>query len=54
MAVDASETEHDPSEVVGAVDSAGGVESYVIADITGEEAWVSIHADDARSLRDWR
>lgn len=54
MAADASETDDDRGEVVGAVDSADGTESYVIADITDEEAWVSVHADDAVLLRTWR
>ncbi len=54
MAADATETGDDRREVVGAVDSADGTESYVIADITDEEAWVSIHADDAAALRTWR
>jgi len=54
MAADATETDDDHGEVVGAVDSADGTESYVIADITDEKAWLSIRTDDAASLRAWR
>jgi len=53
MAADASGPDGD-TEVVGAVDSADGTESYVIADITDDEAWVSISAADAPTLRAWR
>jgi hypothetical protein len=51
MGADASSND---DEVVGAVDSADGTESYVIADITDDEAWVSISAADAPTLRAWR
>jgi hypothetical protein len=54
MVADASGSTDDAGTVVAAVDSADGIESYVIADITDDEAWMSIHTDDAPALRSWR
>lgn len=39
-------------EVMASVDGDEG--DYVIADITEDEAWLSMHADDAPALPAWR
>jgi hypothetical protein len=54
MAADAPTPDGDRREVVAALDAADGTESYVIADISDDEAWVSIRATDAPTLRAWR
>jgi len=54
MAADAPTPDGDRGEVVAALDAADGTESYVIADISDDEAWVSIRATDAPTLRAWR
>jgi hypothetical protein len=41
-------------EVVASVDRADDDESFVIADITVEDAWLSVTATDAPTLRAWR
>jgi hypothetical protein len=41
-------------EVVAALDDADDDESFVIADITVEDAWLSVTASDAPTLRAWR
>ncbi len=53
-------TTHEPndgrgrSEVVGAVDGEGASREFVIADITTDDAWIAVQAEDARSLSAWR
>jgi hypothetical protein len=44
----------DDSEVVGAVDGDGTDQEYVIADISEDEAWLSMEVDDAPALPAWR
>jgi hypothetical protein len=44
----------DDSEVVGAVDGDGTNQEYVIADISEDEAWLSMEVDDAPALPAWR
>ncbi|MFC6719638.1 hypothetical protein ACFQGT_13385 [Natrialbaceae archaeon GCM10025810] len=40
--------------IVGSLDSAGPSDEYVIADISADGAWLSMRADDAMTLTDWR
>lgn len=44
----------DTGEVVGTVDDDGVNSEYVIADITADDAWLSMQTDDAPTLPDWR
>lgn len=44
----------DGGEVVGAVDGDGTDQEYVIADISEDEAWLSVQVDDAPTLPAWR
>ncbi|WP_435334284.1 DUF7556 family protein [Haloarchaeobius sp. TZWWS8] len=41
-------------DVVASVDDDGSAKEYVIADITADGAWLSMRADDAPDLPDWR
>ncbi|MFP8957563.1 hypothetical protein ACLI4Y_12605 [Natrialbaceae archaeon A-CW3] len=40
--------------VCSSIDSDGGRETYVIADISADGAWLSMRADDAPTLTAWR
>lgn len=42
------------AEIVGAVDEGDGTEKYVIADLSADGAWLSMHHDDAPALPAWR
>ena len=44
----------DESTVVGSVDPAGTGDAYVIADISTDDAWLSMGAEAAPSLTAWR
>ncbi|WP_162991443.1 DUF7556 family protein [Halostella salina] len=44
----------DDAEVMGAVDGDGSSQEYVIADISEDGAWLSVHVDDAPTLPAWR
>lgn len=44
----------DDGEVIGSLDGADGRPEYVIADISTEEAWVAIDADEAPELEEMR
>ena len=44
----------DEREVMGTVDGDGGSQEYVIADISEDGAWLSVHVDDAPALPAWR
>ena len=39
--------------VLGSIDSDGRREEYVIADISADDAWLSMRADDAPTLSAW-
>lgn len=43
-----------PATVISAIDSSDGHPTYVIADISADDAWVSIEAGAARPLNEWR
>jgi len=45
-----SDTSRGAREIVGSVDGDGDDEQYVIADITADDAWLSMAAEDAPSL----
>ena len=47
-------TDASHTEVMASVDPSPAQPEFVIADISRDEAWVSIHADDAPALRSWR
>ncbi|WP_255192985.1 DUF7556 family protein [Natronobeatus ordinarius] len=40
--------------IVGAIDSDGRSDEYVIADISADGAWLSMAADEAATLPAWR
>lgn len=42
------------SDVMAAVDRSGGVPTYVIADVSVDDAWLAIPDGDALSLSAWR
>lgn len=42
------------SEIMSSVDGDDGTGEYVIADITEDGAWLSMHVDDAPTLAAWR
>ncbi|WP_438266710.1 DUF7556 family protein [Haloarchaeobius amylolyticus] len=44
----------DERDVVASVDGDGSSKEYVIADITDDGAWLSMRAEDAPDLPDWR
>ncbi|WP_435155809.1 DUF7556 family protein [Haladaptatus sp. DFWS20] len=44
----------DDTEVMASVDDDGNTERLVIADISREDAWISMRVTDATSLPDWR
>jgi hypothetical protein len=41
------------AEVMASVDSSPSGSEFIIADISRDEAWVSMRVEDAPSLRDW-
>jgi len=41
-------------EVMASVDDAPGTPEFVIADVSTEDAWVSIRCSEAPALDDWR
>lgn len=45
---------HSGRDVVSSVDGEGSRQEYVIADITADEAWLAMRADDAPTLPNWR
>ena len=44
----------DDAEVMASVDDDGSTERLVIADISREDAWLSMRVTDAISLPDWQ
>ncbi|ELY35844.1 hypothetical protein C496_22861 [Natronorubrum tibetense GA33] len=40
--------------VVGSIDSSSSSTDYVIADISADDAWLSMQVDDAPTLPAWR
>ncbi|GAA0223606.1 hypothetical protein ACFFQF_09025 [Haladaptatus pallidirubidus] len=44
----------DDTEVMASVDDDGETKRLVIADISCEDAWISMHVKDTTSLPDWQ
>ena len=44
----------DDAEVMASVDDDGHTERLVIADISSEDAWISMQTADVASLPDWQ
>lgn len=44
----------DTDEVVATVDREGSEESFVLADLTRDDAWISMEASEAPVLPSWR
>lgn len=54
MAVAPGPNGADDDSIVSTVDGEGPESEYVIADITADEAWIAMDAEDAPELTSWR
>jgi hypothetical protein len=54
MAPDVTTAGGKGSDVMASIDEGPGVSEFVIADISTDEAWVSVQLTDASGLEDWR
>ncbi|WP_251342037.1 DUF7556 family protein [Haloplanus halophilus] len=54
MAPDVTTAGGKGSEVMAAVDEGPGLPEFVIADISRDDAWLSVPLTDATGLDDWR
>jgi hypothetical protein len=54
MATDVTTAGGQGSDVMASVDEGTGLPEFVIADISRDDAWVSIQLTDATGLDDWR
>jgi len=55
MSVDATvPSDGSNAEVMASVESSPAHATFIIADITTDEAWLSMGVDDAPALDDWR
>jgi hypothetical protein len=54
MAPDVTAARGQESDVMAAVDDGPGLTEFVIADISQDDAWVSVQLADAIGLDDWR
>jgi hypothetical protein len=54
MAPDVTAVGGQGSDVMASVDDGTGTPEFVIADVSRDDAWVSIQLRDAPSLDDWR
>lgn len=55
MSVDATvSSDGSNAEVMASVDSSPARPTFIIADVTRDEAWISMGVDDAPALDDWR
>lgn len=54
MAPDVTTASGQGSDVMAAVDEGPGLPEFVIADVSRDDAWVSVQLDDATGLDDWR
>lgn len=50
----ATESAAGDSEVMASIDGDGAVSRLIIADITGNDRWISIRARAAAPLTEWR
>lgn len=49
-----SDPQGGPAEIVGTFDGDGPSKEFVIADITEDEAWLAMRADETQTLPAWR
>jgi hypothetical protein len=54
MVSDATAAAGRDAEVMAAVDAAAGRPEFVVADVSRDDAWLSMDADEAFVLADWR
>ncbi|WP_338740629.1 DUF7556 family protein [Haloplanus salilacus] len=54
MAPDVTAAGGQCSDVMASVDDGRGAPEFVIADVSRDDAWVSIDLPDAPTLDDWR
>ena len=54
MASDVTTMGGQSSDVMASVDEGTGTTKFVIADVSRDDAWVSIRLRDAPGLDDWR
>jgi len=54
MATEVTAVGGQSSDVMASVDETTGAPEFVIADVSRDDAWVSIQLRDATSLDDWR
>lgn len=54
MAPDVTAVGGQSSDVMASVDDGTGAPEFVIADVSRDDAWVSIQLQDATGLDDWR
>lgn len=54
MVSDTASVDPTDAEVMASVDAAPGRTELVIADVSRDDAWLSVRVADAPLLRDWR
>lgn len=54
MATDTTATNVSNAEVMASVDSTPTTTEFIIADISCDDAWLSLRAKDAPTLDEWR
>jgi hypothetical protein len=54
MAPDVTTVGGEGSDVMASVDDGTGAPEFVIADVSRDDAWLSIQLRDATGLDDWR
>lgn len=54
MVTDTTAIDVSDAEVMASVDSTASSAEFIIADITSDNAWVSVGADEAPALHEWR
>lgn len=54
MVADTAAVDEGDAEVMASVDAAPGRTALVIADVSRDDAWLSMRADEAARLSDWR
>lgn len=54
MVTDTTAIDASDAEVMASVDSTAASAEFIIADITCDNAWMSVGADDAPALQEWR
>jgi hypothetical protein len=54
MALDVTAVGGQSSDVMASVDDGSGAPEFVIADVSRDDAWLSVQLRDASGLDDWR